>query len=119
MIWTKVDLVSASNFSTFEFKDNQLWIFFLLFRSIVSFAQNLSSNKDVKEVFGQLVEKPIEAFKSIGATPATVDLFLRYFLIWISKFIETVSKIDNFCKTHKYNLRSPQKFGIISQFCLN
>ena len=46
-------------------------------RSIVSFAQNLSSNKDVKEVFGQLVEKPIEAFKSIGATPATVDLFLR------------------------------------------
>ena len=49
-------------------------------RSIVSFAQNLSSNKDVKEVFGQLVEKPIEAFKSIGATPATVDLFLRYLL---------------------------------------
>jgi hypothetical protein len=46
-------------------------------RSIVSFAQNLSSNKDVKEVFVQLVEKPIEAFKSIGASPATVDLFLR------------------------------------------
>jgi len=46
-------------------------------RSIVSFAQNLSSNKDVKEVFVQLVEKPIEAFKAIGATPATVDLFLR------------------------------------------
>ena len=80
MIWTKVDLVSASNFSILEFKDNQIWIFFLLFRSIVSFAQNLSSNKDVKEVFGQLVEKPIEAFKSIGATPATVDLFLRYIL---------------------------------------
>ena len=44
----------------------------------MSFAQNLSSNKDVKEVFVQLVEKPIEAFKAIGATPATVDLFLRY-----------------------------------------
>lgn len=25
----------------------------------------------------QLVEKPIEAFKAISATPATVDLFLR------------------------------------------
>ena len=109
VIWTKVDLVPASNFSIFEFKDNQIWIFFLLFRSIVSFAQNLSSNKDVKEVFGQLVEKPIEAFKSIGATPATVDLFLRY---RISKFI----KIDNFCKAHEYDLRSPRKLGIISQF---
>ena len=77
MIWTKVDVVPASNFSIFELKDNQIWIFFLLFRSIVSFAQNLSSNKDVKEVFGQLVEKPIEAFKSMWATPATVALFLR------------------------------------------
>ena len=79
MIWTKIDLLSASNFSIFEFKAIQIWIFFLLFRSIVSFAQNLSSNKDVKEVFGQLVEKPIEAFKfkSMWATPATVALFLR------------------------------------------
>ena len=60
-------------------KRHKTYLLILIFvsRSIVSFAQNLSSNKDVKEVFVQLVEKPIEAFKSIGASPATVDLFLR------------------------------------------
>ena len=46
-------------------------------RSIVGFATALASNKDVKDVFVHLVEKPIETFKSIGASPATVDLFLR------------------------------------------
>ena len=46
-------------------------------RSIVSFAQNLSSNKDIRDVFVQLVEKPYEAFKTVNATSTHVDLFLK------------------------------------------
>ena len=49
-------------------------------RSLIGFAQLLASSKEIKEVFVQLVEKPIEAFKSISASFATVDLFLRAYV---------------------------------------
>lgn len=51
-----------------------------LTRSIVSFAQTLSSNKDIKEIFIQLVERPIEAFKVTGASLNTVDIFLKAYV---------------------------------------
>jgi len=48
-----------------------------LTRSIVGVATTLSNNKDVKEVFVHLVEKPLEAFRAISATKQTVDVFLK------------------------------------------
>ena len=48
-----------------------------LTRSIVGVATTLSNNKDVKEVFVHLVEKPLEAFRAIAATKQTVDVFLK------------------------------------------
>ena len=48
-----------------------------LTRSIVGLAATLSSNKDVKEVFVHLVERPVEAFRTIGASKTTLDVFLK------------------------------------------
>ena len=48
-----------------------------LTRSIVGLAATLSSNKDVKEIFIHLVERPIEAFRTIGLSKSSADVFLK------------------------------------------
>merc|ERR1711936_1406612 len=51
--------------------------FKMITRSVIGFATTVSSNKDVKDIFVHLVEKPVETFKSVGASAKTVDLFLK------------------------------------------
>jgi len=48
-----------------------------LTRSIVSLAGTLSSQKDVKDIFVHLVERPIETFRAVGLSKASVDVFLK------------------------------------------
>jgi len=51
--------------------------FKMITRSVIGFATTVSSNKDVKDIFVHLVEKPVETFKSVGASAKTVDIFLK------------------------------------------
>lgn len=46
-------------------------------RSVIGFATTVSSNKDVKDLFVHLVEKPVETFKMMRASAKTVDVFLK------------------------------------------
>ena len=46
-------------------------------RSVIGFATTVSSNKDVKDIFVHLVEKPVDTFKTMGASDKVVDVFLK------------------------------------------
>ena len=44
---------------------------------MIGFATTVSSNKDVKDIFVHLVEKPVDTFKTMGASDKVVDVFLK------------------------------------------
>ena len=81
-----------------------------LTRSIVGLAATLSSNKDVKEIFIHLVERPIEVFRSIGLSKSSTDMFLKAYMdvvkdntlmlendhkILVGKFVGTIRAMIN------------------------